>query len=387
MNFRLIDSRWDELFDQTLRSKKRIDRLRIICPFIKQRAAGRFLKRASYKQIQIITRFNQDDFRAGVSDTRALRELLGLGAQIRGIQNLHAKVYLIGDRAIVTSANLTEQALARNHEFGFCSDDPTIVEKCHQYFESLWCRAGEDLEVSRIDGWDERISQSKASGSGKDAAPSLGDDGTDLGFSPESSTEPNPANTSEQGFVKFFAVANERVDPDKTVLKDLNDSTAHWALSYPATKRPRSVKDGALMFISVLTKPNDIRIFGRGVAIAYRPGVDEATKGDIRKRKWKKRWSRYIRVEHVEFINGSVADGVSLNELMRELREFAFATTKARYLQGERNINLPRSYARRAHVELTPESIAWLNDQLDRRFERFGKVSDDALNDLIHPEP
>lgn len=71
-----------------------------------------------------------------MSDTSALRLFLAAGAQIRGFQNLHAKVYLVGNRAIVTSANLTEQALNRNHEFGFSSDDPVIVSSCNSYFDT-----------------------------------------------------------------------------------------------------------------------------------------------------------------------------------------------------------------------------------------------------------
>lgn len=387
MNFQLIDSGWNKILDEALRAKRSNSRLRIICPFIKQRAASRFVTNAPYKQIQILTRFDLDGFRAGVSDTLALRQLLTAGAQIRGIRNLHAKVYLVGDRAIVTSANLTEQALIRNHEFGFSSDDPAITSTCHSYFDSLWDRAGNDLEASMIDGWDTRVSQSALGAKGITAPPRLGDEGVDIGFSPESSVEPKPVNTSEQGFVKFFAVGNDRVDPSRSVKDEVNSSTSHWALSYPASKRPTSVRGGAVMFISVLTRPNDIHIFGRGIATAYRPGLDDATPGDVRQRSWKKHWSRYIHVKDVEFIDASVADGISLNDLMKELREFSFKTTKARYLSGERNINLQRSYARRAHVELTPEAIVWLNDRLDRRFEEYGIIPPETLDNLVQPEP
>jgi len=70
MKFRLIDSRWDELFDDALRLERRADRLRIVCPFIKAGAASRLVQRAPYNRIQIITRFNQDDFCAGVGERK-----------------------------------------------------------------------------------------------------------------------------------------------------------------------------------------------------------------------------------------------------------------------------------------------------------------------------
>ena len=387
MNFKLVDSGWGKVLESALRATRPSDRVRIICPFIKERAARRFLQHHAPKQFEVITRFDLDGFRARVSDTSALRVLLAAGAKIRGVRNLHAKVYLVGKRAIVTSANLTEQALNRNHEFGFSSDDPVIVSSCDSYFDSLWNRAKLNLVASRIDEWDERMSKAAASGAGMPAPPSLGDEGADLGFSAESSEAPQAMNSSEQGFVKFFGTGGERADPSMTVLDEVNSSTSHWALSYPGTRTPKQVRDGALMFIARLAKPNDILIYGRGIGLHHRPGLDDATAGDVKKRDWKEHWSHYIRVKNVEFINGILADGVSLQELMNELKHFSFATTKARYLRGERKINPRTTYARQAQVELTPEAIVWLNDRLDRCFAQNGKITQDELDDLIQPEP
>ena len=89
--------------------------------FIKKGALERLLSHRP-GDVQVITRFNLADFADGVSDVEALRMLLDAGASIRGIQNLHAKLYLFGtSRAIITSANLTEAALTRNQEFGTAS--------------------------------------------------------------------------------------------------------------------------------------------------------------------------------------------------------------------------------------------------------------------------
>jgi hypothetical protein len=136
------------------------------------------------------------------------------------------------------------------------------------------------------------------------------------------------------------------------------------------------------MFMSRLVDSNDILIYGRGIGMAYRPGRDDATPGDIKKRDWKAHWSRYIRVRDVEFVNGALAECVSLNDLMTKLGPSSFVSTKERYQRGERNIRLRATYARKAQVQLTPEAIAWLNDQLDRCFEQHGKISQEALSDL-----
>jgi len=117
--------------------------VRIVCPFIKKRAAERLLKRGRPKLLQVITRFNQLEFSVGVSDIAALRLLLESGAEIRGVRNLHAKLYVFGaSRVILTSANLTEAGLLRNHELGVVSNDLQIGAHCLEYFDNLWRRAG-----------------------------------------------------------------------------------------------------------------------------------------------------------------------------------------------------------------------------------------------------
>lgn len=381
MDFKLVDQGWGELINCAM--KRDSTRIRIICPFIKAGAAKRLMSQKCAAQFEVITRFDLNGFYAGVSDTAALQELLKAGATIRGVKNLHAKVYLIGKQyAIVTSANLTEQALSRNHEFGFATKDSSIVEECHSYFEKLWKNAGSDLTPVTIDEWNSKVKGAQTSVANGQKAPRLPDEGTDLGFSSEAAAEPNLVNTAEQGFVKFFGLGNDRVSSSIKVIDEVNSSTSHWALSYPATKRPRNVKDGALMFMSRLVDSNDILIYGRGIGMAYRPGRDDATPGDIKKRDWKAHWSRYIRVRDVEFVNGALAECVSLNDLMTKLGPSSFVSTKERYQRGERNIRLRATYARKAQVQLTPEAIAWLNDQLDRCFEQHGKISQEALSDL-----
>ena len=78
--------------------------LRIICPFIKTGALEHLPEGFQPGVIQVITRFNLDDFADSVSDIAALRLLAKAGARVRGIKYLHAKLYLSGSsRAVVTS--------------------------------------------------------------------------------------------------------------------------------------------------------------------------------------------------------------------------------------------------------------------------------------------
>ena len=139
-DFILIERDWNAVIQAAARPAGRA--LRIICPFIKFGALAKLLQAARPSTIQVITRFNLSDFYAGVSDISALRHLLQSGAEVKGVRNLHAKLYLFGsDQAIATSANLTEAALGRNHEFGFRASNPDIMAKCQAYFNSMWIRA------------------------------------------------------------------------------------------------------------------------------------------------------------------------------------------------------------------------------------------------------
>ena len=108
------------------------------------------------------------------------------------------------------------------------------------------------------------------------------------------------------------------------------------------------------MFISRLVKgPDDIRIFGRAIALKHQEGRDDATQADIQRRPWKSRWPRYIRVHHAEFVAGTMANGVSLAELMDTLGSDSFATTQRNAARGQGNINPRRSLRQQPAVRLS----------------------------------
>jgi hypothetical protein len=386
MNFRLVDSGWDKILDEALAADK--SRVRIICPFIKEKAAKRLLRQGRPKQLEVITRYDLNCFRDGVSDLAALKLLFQAGAKIRGIKNLHAKAYLIGEnRAIVTSANLTEQGLIRNHEFGFYAEDQTVAANCHGYFDRLWKLAGPDLALKKLEEWDRKVVAAWASGAGTKMTPSLGDDGKDLDFEADPVTAPNPAATAEQGFVKFFGTGGDRFEHSHPVLDEIDRSGCFFACNYPTGKKPRQVRDGAVMFMARLVKqPTDILIFGRGIGMQYVEGRDDASPSDIEKRPWKAKWSRYVRVHNVEFVSGTLSNGVSLNALMQELGANSFAPTKRNALARQGNTNPRTAFNQQAAVELTPEAISWLNERVDQSLATNGKISPAELAKLDWPK-
>ena len=359
-------------------------------PFIKAEALkGLLLGRA--RKIQVITRFSVADFAEGVSDVDALEMLLKVGARVRGVQNLHAKLYLFGtSRAIITSANLTEAALYRNHEFGMVTDDAAVVKKCQAYFKSLWRRAGCDLRPKGVRALNARIQQHQLQGGRAGSAIRLDDLGTDVGITKLAPVRVPIAVTDEsQAFVKFQGNSKNRVTLSALTIDELKRGGCHWAVCYAANKRPRQVNDGDIVFIGRFTmSPNDVRIFGRAIGMAHKDGRDDATKEDIERsgREWKKDYPRYVRVHNAEFVEGKVANGISLNELMDTLKENSFASTQRNAARAKGNTDPRRAYSQQGAVRLTAEGQMWLAERLQAAFEVHGTISQKTLDKLDWPD-
>ena len=115
--------------------------LRIASPFITKQGVKFIL--ATSIQPQIITKVTGANLAAKSLDAHSLESLLVLGASIRSIPNLHAKVYLVDDvEGLVTSSNLTGPGLLQNVELGlhFVSE-PAIFEAVSAFYDGLWKRA------------------------------------------------------------------------------------------------------------------------------------------------------------------------------------------------------------------------------------------------------
>ena len=309
--FRLVDTGWGSELEQALFRDR--SELRIVCPFIKTRALNRLLA-VEPQRICVVTRFNLDDFAQCVSDIAALRELLDRGASVRGIRNLHAKLYLFGkSQAVVTSANLTDAGLDSNPEFGIVTEDPAAITRCLDYFEVLWERGSEDLCREQLEEWQGTVTDYLASGARPAKPTGFEDFGADAGFArtPRIASH-SPFSGHGQAFVKFVGRDGERAGLSQTAIEEVKSAGCHWALAYPRDRRPRIVEEGALMYIARLTDEPDIRVFGRAIGLKHVPGRDDATPADIGRRPWKENWPHYIRVHHAEFLSGSMADGVSL---------------------------------------------------------------------------
>jgi hypothetical protein len=177
------------------------------------------------------------------------------------------------------------------------------------------------------------------------------------------------------GFVKFFGQGNSRSARDRPVVDAVATSGSHRICTYPRGRRPRAVGDGDVIFMAHLVSgPNDIRVYGRAVARAYEEGRDDAGAEEIARRPWLERWPHFIRVRGLEFVDGTLGDGVSLAELMDELGAYAFGPTAENADRGMGNVDPRQSIRQAAAIRLTEAGTSWLEEELELAFSKFGKV-------------
>lgn len=385
LGFRLIDRDWKGQLQ--LASRLQTDEILIVAPFIKYRIV-KWLT-AGKKRIRVLTRFSLADFAEGVSDLSAVRHLLNMGAEVRGIRNLHAKLYVFGSlRGIVTSANLTEAALTRNHELGFITDDSDVIRSCRGYFDHLWQLAGSQvrlLTIPTLEQWENQIRL--AVGRQEPYLPGLRDYGADLGLMPDPPKPTFEPAVSAPAFVKFFGTSDERDDRMTPTIEEVEESESHWSLSYPKGKRPRQVPTRAVMFIGhMVHSPNDTLIYGRATAYEHQPGRDDASAADIKRQAWKSKWSTFLRVRDPEFIAGTLSNGISLSEMMRELGPRSFLSTETNQRAGVGNTDPRIALRSKAHMPLTQTAAEWLNSKFYQAIAEHGRIPISELEKLYWPE-
>lgn len=372
MQFRLIDSDWDRELETIL--KEPVERLRIVCPFIKRSVAARLLK-SKARRIEVITRFDLRGFNDGVSDVQALKLFVDAGGAVKGVRGLHAKMYLVDSReVVVTSANLTESALRRNHEFGFVASEASVVTRCSEYFDDLWNRAGPGVDRTTLDQWDAQLRRVQIERVATHGI-LLPDYGVTIDQSSPLAGSSIPAPLPFRAFVKFFGQAANRVDTSTLIADEVARSGCHWACTYPRDKRPRRVRDGDIMLMArMVHSPKDYRVFGWGIASEHKPSFDDATTAEIMKRPFKERWPHYIRVHDAHFLDGRLSDGISLGEMMEALRFRSFTSTLRNHELGSGNQEPEKSLMQKPDIELTPEGYRWLRDRLEGAIQMRGMI-------------
>ena len=110
-------------------------RLLIASPYVGPFLASLAGRLRSGVSTTLLTRTDLRDFALGSSDIEALCDFARRGATVMGLAGLHAKVYVLDNKAaLVTSANATYSGMSRNWECGVAIDDPVEVRAADAEF-------------------------------------------------------------------------------------------------------------------------------------------------------------------------------------------------------------------------------------------------------------
>lgn len=361
--------------------------LRIISPFIGYSVVDRIVSALPNIKLQVITRYNLQDFYDGVSDIGALRRLLDNKAEIKGIRRLHTKLYLFDNgKVILSSANLTNGGMRKNHEFGVLIDDADAFRECESYFNYLWKGTNNVLTREMLEEWQDRISRLKENQ--KPSKPnSLEDYGADVkDENAESSGQDEATKKRPQYFVKFFGISSKKAEPDFSVFQEIVYSGCHHAVCYSngKNKAPRQVNDGDVIFMArMINQPDDYAVFGVGRALAFDDKRDMAKPEEIKNYEFREHWGRYIRIYEPIFLNGQMKDCPSFCEMLRELDYRSLTSTYRNYLKGNGgNVNPTKSLMRKPGIQITEEGAEWLYKRFQAKLDLLGPVPDSMLIEL-----
>ena len=149
---------------------KEANREMLFCaPFIKKEIVDELLKnRYPGVVFEVSTSANLANFVNGSLDVEAIKTLLEAGIKVINFQNLHAKIYLFDNKkALVTSANLTNNALYNNYEYGLLlhEDEKETVDAIYSDFimmmDSELCGSFDENSIKEIEKFVKKFNNNK----------------------------------------------------------------------------------------------------------------------------------------------------------------------------------------------------------------------------------
>lgn len=365
-----INKNWVNIISNELINTQEV---KIISPFITLNILKHIFRNFNGEKIEVITRFNLNDFKSRASSLEALKYLLEkYNCKIKGIKNLHSKVYLFDDKStIITSANLTSGGLINNKEFGVISRQDIIVKESIKYFDSLWNLNNTVLTIKDVEDWKKLLNNNTASSPQKHLLP-------DFGVS-----EKELVTKGRKYFIKFFGKNNHRENLEYKTRLEIRYGCCHYALSFSRKsddRRPRKYKDGDIVFMARMIHGNDYAIFGKGITYSHNDNRDIAGPDDINHVSWMKDWPILIRVHSTEFIDSSLRNCPKLGDMINLLDYESFDKTFKKFQRGIPNINPWLSLRQQADIQLSDSGAIWLENEFQNALLKNGKIPESYIN-------
>ncbi|NPD86030.1 NgoFVII family restriction endonuclease [Lentimicrobium sp. L6] len=369
----VISKNWLAYFLEELENT---DNVFLISPFVTNNIVNHLLSNKKKAKIQLITRFNLNDFRSRVSSLSALKKLVSKGAEIKGIQNLHSKVYIFDNKStIIGSANFTSGGFFNNYEFGIKTIDQVTISNSKMYFQDLWQINSEILTINQIEDWEKELKNSQPT-SNNNELPDYGKKALIQG------------DRKRKYFIKNFGSDDSRVNTSFTTKEEIDRSHCHWALTFSGKKgRPRKYRNGDIVYMARILHGTEYAIFGKAITLKHVDNRDTATHADIRAIPWKDEWPVYIRVKDPVLIDATMGDCPKMSELIDTLEYDSFDKPQKRFLEGKPIKSAWGSLRQQADVELTEIAAEWLENKFQETKNKYGEVTAQYLSGLYQGNP
>lgn len=125
--FEILRSPWENRFTNLL--NRSVNHVYLASPFVKLQTASLVTKNLPHDvDFRYINCFKLAHFHSGASDLAALKLFNDHNCLQRSVQNLHAKLFIFDDTAIITSGNLTPGGLRNNLEYGILIQNEVVGE-------------------------------------------------------------------------------------------------------------------------------------------------------------------------------------------------------------------------------------------------------------------
>ncbi len=372
---KVIQNEWLAIFLSELQNT---ESLKIISPFITDNMVTHLLNNWHGNNIQIITRYNLNDFRSGVSSLKALKRLINRGTEIKGIKDLHSKAYLFDTKSIIiTSANFTNGGFFNNYELGIKSESEQQIKETIDYFNKLWSLNNDLLETEKISEWQKIISENRII----TTETNLKDYGTSI---------IRKTIGNKNYFIKFYGRGNKRADWNENVNDIVKGTHCHFAITFPkgkGDKRPIRYNEGDIVYMARMIDGGEYAIFGKAIARKHDRIRDVASMEDKKEVDWKEEFPIYIRVHSGEFLNTSFKNCPKMGVLINELGYECFKKTKKRHNNGEENINPRLSLMRKPDIWLSEEGAYWVEQKFEEAKKRYSLIEQSFIDGLYPGTP
>lgn len=309
----------------------------------------------------VVTRFEHEDFFKGASKIHALMALKSHHAQLFALKNLHAKLYLIDNSiAILGSANFTNGGLNNNHELSlYITEEPELLMQLLQYATDITSVCKHDGIITNELIQEEYIRLTKEPQNFQNSKYKYSYGATLPHTKKRKKIASQKSKKSAQPTVWIKFEATSRTRPNGKVYF-LDKRFPAERTSFSASKKPRRIAEGDLVYIAVHSY--DATGHPAPMIVACAKAHKFSENNFLSE---KKEWPYYIELYDLKVLPGPLQDGLSLYTLIDICGKNTYKHTQTK----GKDIDIKYSHRQQAYLELAEPAQNYLHEYFESKLE------------------